>query len=209
MKLNLSQLNALRPILAVPVWQCVAGLSAVVVLLIGGFVFYFWMPMQDSIVATEKAIESQQRIYQRNIRTAKDLPRKKRQFEALKKELKLASAMLPEKSQIPDLLEGVSRAGRHAGLQFENFKPLHEIKRELHAEVPVALSMTGSFRQVVLFLRTVGEMPRIVDIKNLSFAKGKKGQALSIKGKAVTFRLLDDNELKNNKRKNNKARAGR
>ncbi len=201
MKIDLSHLNALRPILAVPVWQCIAGLTLLVLLLIAGYGVYFWMPMQDAITNAERDIGNQQRIYQRNLRTANDLPRKRRQFEALKEELEMARTMLPEKSQIPDLLEGVSQAGRQAGLEFETFQPLPEIKKELHAEVPVALTMTGSFLQVAFFLRTVGEMPRIVDVKNLSFSGGSGSQRLTVSGKAVTYRLLDEN--------NTKAKAGR
>ncbi|MDX8391791.1 MAG: type 4a pilus biogenesis protein PilO [Mariprofundaceae bacterium] len=204
MKIDLSHLNALRPMLAVPVWQCVAGLVAVVVLLIGGYVFYLWMPMQAGIETAGKDIQSQENIMRRHQHTARDLPRKKRQFEVLKKELILAKTMLPEKSQIPDLLDGVSRAGRDSGLEFSVFKPLREVKRDLHAEVPVSLTMTGSFRQFALFLRTVGEMQRIVDVKNLSFVRDKD-KSLTVVGRAVTYRLLDDSELKKTK----KAKAGK
>jgi len=192
MKMDLSHLNVLRPILAVPVWQCVAGLVLFVCLLFAGYGFYVWMPVQEQIANTEKDKQLQEQRYRRNLRTANDLPRKKRQFEALKAQLKLARTMLPEKSQIPDLLEGVSHAGRQAGLEFETFQPLLEVKKELHAEVPVALTMTGSFSQVAVFLRTVGEMPRIVNVKNLSFSRGSGTQELTVSGKAVTYRLLDE-----------------
>jgi len=195
MNVNLRQLDVLRPILGVPVWQCVAGLVAVVMLLAGGYIFTVWMPLVDKIESVENSIQGEQRILQRNLRTARDLPRKKLQFDEMKKQLKLASSMLPEKSQIPDLLEGVSRAGKHSGLEFSVFQPKAEVKKTLHAEVPVSLSMTGSFRQLALFLSTVGEMQRIVDVKNLSFTKGED-DVLRVNGQAVTYRLLDDQEIK-------------
>jgi len=195
MNLNLQQLDVLRPILGVPVWQCVLGLVMVVMLLMGGYVFGVWMPLEDEIAGIEDSIVAQDQILQRNQRTARDLPRKRIQFEEMKNQLKLASAMLPEKSQIPDLLEGVSRAGKHSGLEFSVFQPRSEVKKELHAEVPVSLSMSGTFRQVMLFLSTVGQMQRIVEVKGLSFSQGK-GDELSVNGQAVTYRLLDDQEIK-------------
>lgn len=195
MNLNIPQLDALRPILAVPVWQCVAGLVAVIVLLVGAYMFSFWMPLQDEIEGVNKNIQQQQIVLQRQMHTAKDLPRKKLQFEEMKKQLALASSMLPEKSQIPDLLDGVSRAGKHAGLDFSIFQPMPEVKKTLHAEVPVSLSMTGTYRQIALFLSTVGEMQRIVDVKQLSFAQEKDNE-LQVNGQAVTYRLLDDEEIK-------------
>lgn len=195
MNMNIPQLDALRPILALPVWQCVAGLVVVVALLIGGYVFTVWMPTQDEIKGVNDSIQQQQTVLNRLQRTARDLPRKKRQFVEMKKQLALASSMLPEKSQIPDLLDGVSRAGKHAGLEFAVFQPMPEVRKELHAEVPVSLNMTGTFRQMVLFLSTVGEMQRIVDVKNLSFVQGKDN-VLQVNGQAVTYRLLDDAEIK-------------
>jgi len=194
----LSRLDALRPMLAWPVWQLVGGLVLVVVLLIGGYLMSFWVPLQDEIQNAEDAISHQQTIYRRNLHTWNDLPRKKKQFERLKKELELARTMLPEKSQIPDLLDGVSRAGRKAGLEFSVFQPQAEIRRELHAEVPVLLEMKGTFRQMALFLRSVGELKRIVDVQNLNFARGEDG-LLTVRGKALTYRLLDDSELRKKK----------
>jgi len=169
-------------------------------------VFAVWIPVEDKIEGIEKSIQAEQNILHRNRQTARDLPRKKLQFDEMKKQLKLASSMLPEKSQIPDLLDGVSRAGKHAGLEFSVFQPMPEVKRELHAEVPVSLNMTGSFRQLALFLSTVGEMRRIVDVKNLSFTKGKDDELL-VNGQAVTYRLLDDQEIKQAKQK--PAKGGR
>jgi len=193
--MNISQLDALRPILAVPVWQSIAGLVAVIALLIGGYVFTVWMPVQEDIERVNKDIEMQQTTLLRQRSTARNLPRKKLQFEEMKKQLALASSMLPERSQIPDLLDGVSRAGKHAGLEFSVFQPMSEVKKELHAEVPVSLNMTGTFRQVALFLSTVGEMQRIVDVKNLTFVRGSD-DTLQVNGQAVTYRLLDDAEIK-------------
>lgn len=195
MDLNLPKLDVLRPVLGLPVWQCVAGLAGTVVLLLAGYVFLVWMPGQDKINGIENDIRHQQVILQRNLQIVKDLPRMKLQFEEMKRQLKLAKSMLPDKSQIPDLLEGVSRAGKDAGLEFSVFQPRPEERKALHAEVPVTLNMTGTFRQVALFLRTVGEMQRIVDVKKLSFAQGKNG-ILQISGQAVTYRLLDDQEIR-------------
>jgi type IV pilus assembly protein PilO len=195
LNLNLPKLDVLRPVLSVPVWQCAAGLAGTVALLLVGFVALVWMPEQDKINGIEDDIIHEQTVLQRNSQIVKQLPRMQVQFKEMKRQLQLAKSMLPEKSQIPDLLEGVSRAGKDAGLEFSVFQPLPEEKKVLHAEVPVTLNLTGTFRQVALFLRTVGEMQRIVDIKNLNFVQASDG-TLQVSGQAVTYRLLDDQEIK-------------
>lgn len=195
LNLDLPKLDALRPVLALPVWQCIAGLAGTIVLLLAGYMLVVWLPEQDKLGGIEDNIRHEQTVLNRNLKIVNDLPRLKLQFEEMQRQLQLAKRMLPDKSQIPDLLEGVSRAGKHAGLEFSVFRPMPEVKKQLHAEVPVTLDLTGTYRQVALFLRTVGEMQRIVDIKDLSFSQGKDG-VLQVSGQAVTYRLLDDKEIK-------------
>jgi len=72
--------------------------------------------------------------------------------------------------------------------------------KSIYAEVPVSLDVTGSFRQLLTFLKRVGEMPRIVDVKNLSLAvdSANKG-VLKIKGQAVTYRFVQTQKKKRGK----------
>ena len=131
-------------------------------------------------------------MLEKHQRMAKDLPRKKREFAQLEKQLKVALNMLPKRSQIPDLLENVSWAGKDSGLEFSTFKPLQETKKQFYAEVPVDLSVSGTYKQVLTFLKRVGEMPRIVDVKDLSLSQGKSGDQLTLKGQAVTYRFVEE-----------------
>jgi len=199
--LNLSQLEVLRPILPFPLWQKAVVLAASFVLILVAYIYLGWMPLQDNITRVQRNVDGEQRILTRNLRIAKDLPRKKKEFAKLEKQLKVALNMLPKKSQIPDLLEGVTRAGTNSGLEFSTFKPLGEINKQFYAEVPVDLSVTGSYRQLATFLKRVGQMPRIVDVKNLTLAQAKAGGLLTVKGKAVTYRFIEAGTGKKKRRK--------
>ena len=189
--LNLSKLEVLRPILPLPLWQKAAALAVTFVLLVAAYIYFGWMPMQDEIARVEQSVETQQRILARNLRLAKDLPRKRKEYAELKKQLRVALNMLPKKSQIPDLLEGVTRAGKNAGLEFTVFQPLPEVRKQFYAEVPVNLTVTGTYRQLLSFLKRVGEMPRIVDVKNLTLSQAKAKGLLTVKGQAVTYRFVE------------------
>jgi len=199
--LNLSQLEVLRPILPFPLWQKAIVLAASFVLILVAYIYLGWMPLQDNITRVQRNVDAEQRLLTRNLRIAKDLPRKKKEFAKLEKQLKVALNMLPKKSQIPDLLEGVTRAGTNSGLEFSTFKPLGEINKQFYAEVPVDLSVTGSYRQLATFLKRVGQMPRIVDVKNLTLAQAKAGGLLTVKGKAVTYRFIEAGTGKKKRRK--------
>ncbi len=197
--IDLSRLDALRPILPFPLWQKIAALVGGFLVIIGLYVYFAWLPLHDELEKVRANINTQRQMLRRNRMLAANLPRKKVEYAQLQKQLSVALKMLPSKSQIPDLLEGVSRAGKNAGLTFVVFRPGDEEPKEFVAEVPVEVEITGTYRQLVAFLKHVGEMPRIVDIKNLKLApqqgvevEGSSGQLLlDISGLAVTYRFIE------------------
>ncbi|HXH71827.1 MAG TPA: type 4a pilus biogenesis protein PilO, partial [Mariprofundaceae bacterium] len=67
-----------------------------------------------------------------------------------------------------------------------------------------SLNLSGSYRQLLTFLKRVGEMPRIVDVKNLKLEPAKDGD-LKISGQAVTYRFIES-EPKQGQAKNAPAR---
>ncbi len=188
-------LDALKPILPYPTWVKAAVIAAVAVALVALYVFVGWMPLQDDIAAAERRVQQEEVRYRKNLRLAKDLPRKRKEYEKLQKQLRVALAMLPKRSQIPELLEQVSWAGRNAGLEFTEFQPQGEVAQKIYAEVPVSLKMTGTFRQLMAFLKRVGELPRIVSVRDLQIQK-REGARLAITGRALTYRFLEKKKAK-------------
>ncbi len=197
--MKLSIYESLRSILPLPLWQKLTFLLAVFVLILAAYFYLGWMPLQESITKQESQLQLQQMMLLKNQRMAHNLARKQKEYAKLEKQLKVALNMLPKKSQIPDLLENVSWAGKDSGLEFKMFKPGRDVTRQIYAEVPVTFNIGGSFRQLLTFLKRVGEMPRIVDVKNLVLTKGNTGNMLSISGQAVTYRFVDDKPQKAHK----------
>lgn len=183
--------EALRPVLPLPLWQKASVLGLAVLLIGAAYLYMSWFPAREEIGRQRVQLEQQRMILEKHQRMAKDLPRKKREFAQLEKQLKVALNMLPKRSQIPDLLESVSWAGKDSGLEFSTFKPRQEAQKQFYAEVPVDLSVSGTYKQVLTFLKRVGEMPRIVDVKNLDLSQGKNSNQLMVKGQAVTYRFIE------------------
>lgn len=198
MNLDALNLDVLRPILPIPLWQKLAALAAVFVLMIVAYLYLGWMPVQENIESQMSQVEQQRVILKRNQLLARNLPKKREEFAKLEKQLKVALNMLPKKSQIPDLLENVSWAGKDSGLEFSVFTPKPETVKQIYAEVPVDISVTGSFRQLMTFLKRVGEMPRIVAVKQLNLTQ-LKNDSLTIKGDVVTYRFVEAAPGKNKK----------
>jgi len=198
--LSMEHFQFLRPILPVVMWKKLVVLAGVYVLIIGAYISFFWTPLLDDIERQEKQVSMQRTLLAKNTMLAKDLPRKEKEFAKLEKQLKVALSFLPKKSQIPDLLENVSWAGKDSGLDFKVFKPLNENARQFWAEVPVDIDVTGTYKQVATFLKRVGEMPRIVDVQGLKLTFDSKTSGLNVEGKAVTYRFIEAEEQKEQER---------
>ncbi|MDQ6955014.1 MAG: type 4a pilus biogenesis protein PilO [Mariprofundaceae bacterium] len=183
-------LEFLRPLLPFPLWQKAAALLFALLALIIAYYFLVWEPLQENIANQQAQVDQEQRLLQKNKKLAQNLPKKRAEFAKLEKQLKIALNMLPKKSQIPDLLENVTWAGKDSGLEFSVFKPNGERPQQLYAEVPVDISVKGTFRQLLTFLKRVGEMPRIVAIKNLMLSQGAGG-ILSVQGNVITYRFIE------------------
>ena len=192
--IDLSFLEALRPLLPLPLWQKAAAVTAGFVLILAAYIYLGWMPVQDAIAGQKQQVAQQQIILRRNQMLAKDLPRKRKEYARLEKQLTIALNMLPKESEIPDLLENVSWAGKDSGLEFKAFKPMGEASKQFYAEVPVDIDVSGNYNQMLTFLKRVGEMPRIVDVHNLTLSQSVAGGQLSIQGKVVTYRFIEQPE---------------
>ncbi|MDQ6989135.1 MAG: type 4a pilus biogenesis protein PilO [Mariprofundaceae bacterium] len=190
MNLDALNLDGLRPVIPLPMASKLTALAGVFVLLCAAYYMLFWDELQQNIEQEKVQVENQRLALVKNQRLANDIPKKRKEYALLQKQLKVALNMLPKKSEIPDLLEGITWAGKDSGLAFSIFKPGKETVQSIYAEVPVSLSVSGTFRQFLTFLKRVGEMPRIVDIKDLQLSIGA-GQVLKVQGKAVTYRFVD------------------
>ena len=110
------------------------------------------------------------------------------QFGALLKQL-------PNKSQMDALLVDINQAGLGRGLQFELFKPAGaEQRREFYAELPIDVRVTGTYHDMGAFASDVGQLSRIVTLKDVQIVAAKDGN-LTMDAIARTFRYLDDDEI--------------
>lgn len=72
---------------------------------------------------------------------------------------------LPEQNEMAALLEEISKAGLASGLKFELFAPQPEVVHDFYVEMPIKISVQGSYVQLAGFLSTLAEMNRIVTVQ--------------------------------------------
>ncbi|MGB5156099.1 type 4a pilus biogenesis protein PilO [Desulfobacterium sp. N47] len=158
-------------------------------------IFYFTMlsPKRDEIEKLE--LEYKQLTAKLDVakRTAKNLPEFKEKMNKADAQLKIVMQVLPEKKEIPTLLESISLCGQDAGLEFILFQPQNERNKQFYAEIPVLIQVTGKYHNVAIFFDKVARLPRIVNINNISMKvdQSKKDNSLLTSCTAITYRFLD------------------
>ena len=75
---------------------------------------------------------------------------------------------LPAKNEMPGLLEEISKTGIASGLKFELFAPQKEIEHDFYIELPIKITVEGTYFQLATFLSRVAQMNRIVTLHEFS-----------------------------------------
>ncbi len=162
----------------------------------------FYFLLISGTMAETDAVREDLLKAQKDVQVKEALERRLPEFEKkiaeLDGQLAMIRRQLPEKKEIPDLLDQISNLGAQSGLQFQLFNPMPEVEKDFYAEVPVDLDIVGSFHNVVDFFDKVARMPRIVTITNIDIGKSSskmkgphKGTLVEVRCKAVTFRFLE------------------
>jgi type IV pilus assembly protein PilO len=177
----------------------------VLVLLGVALIFYFTLikSKQDELKNFQTNLNDLRTQIEENRKIADNLPRLLKEYNQLNVELTKALTELPNQQEIPSLLTSITSAGKGAGLDFLVFRPKSEAPKDFYAEVPVDISVSGSYLSVAKFFIAVSDLPRIVNISNVAFSdisnKGG-GTTMKVTCLATTFRFLDKKDAKNEKK---------
>ena len=131
---------------------------------------------------------------------AANLDALKTQMEEMQQSFGDMLRQLPNKTEVAGLLVDISQTGLAAGLEFKLFKPGREQPSEFYAELPIQISVIGTYHQFGEFISGIASLPRIVtthdiQIKEQGAKKGQTGGLLIMTATVKTYRALDEEEL--------------
>lgn len=191
-------------IMKLPTRQKVIILVAVLLVMGAGLFFGLLQPKMKELKELQAKLDGLRTEVQEKKRVADNLPKFKADYEKLQKELESALTELPNQKEIPSLLTSITSAGKGAGLDFLRFAPKPDVPKDFYAEVPVDIVVYGSYLSVANFFTAVGNLPRIVNMQNVTFSdiKTDRGRTMAkVTCLATTFRFLDKKEIKDDKKK--------
>jgi len=178
-------------------------LSAII-LVVGGFAYFAYLPKHKQIGKLETTYKELSEKLAKAKQNAKQLNYYRTQMKAAEAQFNIVMKALPEKKEIPTLLDGISQAARDAGLEITRFQPNAEKPKEFYAEVPISISVVGSYHNVAMFFDRISNLPRIVTIEMMRIQPQKEGIKLSTATTAVTYKFIEPKPKKKKSKKKRK-----
>lgn len=143
-------------------------LIGAIVLLLGAFIYFVYLPKTEEIDKTRESItELDTELNRAKLQRAK-LPEKQKEMEEVEAQFNEAKKLLPNEKEIPSLLRKVTELGNESQLDFRVFTPKGERSKEFYNEMPFAIEVSGTYHNVAVFFEKVGKMERIMNINNVS-----------------------------------------
>lgn len=189
-------------ILKLPTKQKILILVLVVIIEAAALIWFLYLPKHKELAGLKVEVARLQAEIEEKTRIANNLPRLQKEYDQLNIELAQALTELPNSKEIPTLLSSITTVGKGAGLDFLVFKPKPEVPKDFYAEVPVDITVSGSYFSVANFFAAVANLPRIVNISNVAFSDIKNvnnRMMTKVTCLATTFRFLDKKEIKDDK----------
>ncbi len=190
----------------VAVKAAVIGVLCALVLALGYFLdIQKKMEELDRVRAKETELKNE---FERKQAKAANLEAYKKQMKEMEVSFGTMLRQLPSKTEVDDLLVDVSQTGLSSGIEFELFKPLAERRIDFYAELPIQITMIGSYHQFGDFVSGVAALPRIVTLHDIGLSNLKDGK-LKMEVMAKTYRYLDEDELASVKKDKKKGKRKR
>ena len=185
-------------IVKLPKMQKILILAALIIILVGLFVYLSVLPSLQTISSKEEQLAKQQKQLMELRKVVADLPRFEKELATLEAQFKDALNLLPNTREIPSLLTNISNLAGESGLEIMLFQPKAEVPENFYAQIPVEMKIIGQYHDVGLFFDRISKLPRIVNILDIAMDKkapSKKGaidtRSLNASFKAVTYKFIE------------------
>lgn len=172
--------------------KVIAGILAVVLVLALGYNFH----LKDLQLNLER-LQSDEGTLKQQFSTkafqAANLEAYREQMKEAEVSFGALLKQLPSDTEVPGLLEDITRIGLDSGLEFEEIKLLPEVTQPFYIELPIQIKVVGGYHDLATFVSGVASQPRIVTLHNFELVPAEQGSTSKLRMSvlAKTYRYND------------------
>jgi type IV pilus assembly protein PilO len=194
MNVNLNELDLNDVgIWPLPVKIVTIGVISLMILFLG-----YWTDTKKQLSYLDKSEEEELTLrttFEEKQHKAANLDAYKEQMSNMKASFGALLRQLPEKTEVPGLIEDISHQGLAAGLEFRSIRLLPEKEIDFYVELPIEISVVGTYHQFGEFVSNVAALPRIVTLHDFTIhpvSPDSTGDNLVMNITAKTYRYTAD-----------------
>lgn len=172
-------------------------LIGIIIIISSAYWYFYWSPNNKKLVSLNNTLKTKTTKLKELENIAAQLPKFEQEFNRLNKEFEVSSLKLPKDEEIPALIDSIYSEVSASGLDPKVFTKKGQVSKNIYAEIPIDMEVSGSFFELATFFDRVSRLPRIVNIENINLKEGNASRRtevedgeLSADFTAVTFRLL-------------------
>ncbi|MCJ1883550.1 type 4a pilus biogenesis protein PilO [Pseudomonas sp. LA21] len=174
---------------AVKVIACILLMAVVLAL---GYNFHL-KDLQEQLDRQRSEEETLKQQFSTKAFQAANLEAYKTQMKEMEESFGALLRQLPSDTEVPGLLEDITRTGLGSGLEFEEIKLLPEVTQQFYIELPIQISVVGGYHDLATFVSGVASLPRIVTLHDFEIkpASADSTSRLRMTILAKTYRYND------------------
>ena len=153
----------------------------------------YWFDTQHQWQTLEDVRKKEQELkdaYRVKAAKAASLEIYRKQMVEMERSFGAMARQLPSEAEVEGLLDDISQAVLANALESKLFKPGAESTAGFYAELPITISMSGSYHDFGRFVSDVAAMPRIVTLHDIKIT-GDDSDNLNMNAIAKTYRYLE------------------
>lgn len=146
--------------------------------------YIYWdegINLSEELQAAQETKIAENKKYQVAKSKTEKLPLLEEQFTRVKEQLRKAQEKLPNKIYMDDILHSTASIAKETGIRFKSFKPGAERIVQgsyQYAEMPILLSFTAKYNQIMSFFDNIVNMEKIIHLRNINMS-AVRGKASS------------------------------
>ncbi len=178
----------------VPQAQKAALVVMLCAMVVAGWYFMFFQDLQQQkqgLRNEKKRLLKERGEYEQRVQ---DYLKLRAEIAQLLEEEKELLRVLPNRQEIPTLLESIHAQAELVGLNILTFAPGAESPVEMYFRIPVSMAVQGSYHQLNKFFKNLGELKRIVSVEDLALSGPAPADGLirlNANFTVTTFRFQD------------------
>ncbi|KAA0976867.1 type 4a pilus biogenesis protein PilO [Pseudomonas sp. ANT_H12B] len=175
-----------------PAIKALAGVLLMILLLALGYSFST-SDLQSHLEQKREEESTLKEQFANKAHMAANLELYTQQMKEMENSFGVLLRQLPSDTEVPGLLEDITRTGLGSGLEFEEIKLLPEVTQQFYIELPIQIMVTGAYHDLATFVSGVAGLPRIVTLHDFDLAPANPegGPKLRMSILAKTYRYND------------------